>query len=342
MHPKRSSSAPSVNGRLTTWTSCPSGGSRSLRKKAAEEVRGKHEMAVEVARFLENVRLTKAPKTFSGYKYDLGLFQESCRKRFLEDIKEADIKDFIIFLRKRNLGDRTIFNTLEAAHKFLRENGVAGMPRKSWPRYTEKAVQAYNEEDLKALFNATVEDETMMFKFLLYSGCRDQELMYACWSDIDFVHKTFTVREKKDLGFTPKDKEERSVPLPDHFIELMKERRRLYPDARLIFTNSVGRPEGHFLRILKDVVFNAGLNCGQCVNKKGLSCKDNPTCKKWELHRFRKSFATLHHEAGISARTLQAWLGHSDLETTLAYLQVADMRSARTRGQVNNTFAAIA
>jgi len=90
-------------------------------------------MAVEVARFLENVRLTKAPKTYGGYKYDLGLFQQSCRKRFLEDIKEADIKDFIVFLRKRNLGDRTVFNTLEAVHKFLRENGIAGMPRKSWP-----------------------------------------------------------------------------------------------------------------------------------------------------------------------------------------------------------------
>jgi integrase len=307
-----------------------------------EEVKGKHEMAVEAARFLENVRLTKAPKTYQGYKYDLGLFRESCRKQYLEDIKEADIKAFIIYLRKRNLSDRTIFNTLEAVHKFLRENGVAGLARKNWPRYTEKAVEAYNEEDLKALFRVTVEDETVAFKFLLQSGCRDEELVYACWSDIDFIHKTFTVREKKDLGFTPKDKEERTIPLPDELLQILRERRRLYPDARLIFTNSLGGPEGHWLRILKEVAFHGGLNCGHCVNKKGLSCKDNPTCKKWILHRFRKTFATFHHESGVSARTLQAWLGHSDLETTLAYLQVADMRSARTRGQVNNTFAAIA
>jgi site-specific recombinase XerD len=50
----------------------------------------------------------------------------------------------------------------------------------------------------------------------------------------------------------------------------------------------------------------------------------------------------MHHEAGVSARTLQAWLGHSDLETTLAYLQVADMRSKRTREQVNHSFASFA
>jgi site-specific recombinase XerD len=65
-------------------------------------------------------------------------------------------------------------------------------------------------------------------------------------------------------------------------------------------------------------------------------------CSKWELHKFRKTFATVHHESGVSARTLQAWLGHSDLETTLPYLKVADMRSERTREQVNHSFAGFA
>jgi hypothetical protein len=32
---------------------------------------------------------------------------------------------------------------------------------------------------------------------------------------------------------------------------------------------------------------------------------------KYELHKVRKSFATMHHDAGVSARTLQKRLGHS-------------------------------
>ena len=28
-----------------------------------------------------------------------------------------------------------------------------------------------------------------------------------------------------------------------------------------------------------------------------MTCKDKPVCKKWTLQRFRKTFATLHHEA---------------------------------------------
>jgi site-specific recombinase XerD len=97
----------------------------------------------------------------------------------------------------------------------------------------------------------------------------------------------------------------------------------VYPNAKLIFPNKHGKPEGHFLRRLQNIVENARLT------------------GKWELHKFRKSFATMHHEAGVSARTLQKWLGHSSLETTLAYLEAADIRSERTREQVNNSFAVL-
>jgi hypothetical protein len=71
-------------------------------------------------------------------------------------------------------------------------------------------------------------------------------------------------------------------------------------------------------------------------------CAEHSLCDRWELRKFRKTFATLHHESGFSARTLQAWLGHSSLETTLAYLKVADVRSERTSIQVNHTFALFA
>jgi hypothetical protein len=36
--------------------------------------------------------------------------------------------------------------------------------------------------------------------------------MYASWLDVDFTGKAFTVREILYLGFTPKDKEEGTIP----------------------------------------------------------------------------------------------------------------------------------
>jgi integrase/recombinase XerD len=113
----------------------------------------------------------------------------------------------------------------------------------------------------------------------------------------------------------------------------------MYPKTNLLFPNKDGKPNGHFLRVLKSLAKRAGLNCGHCTNRTGQSCAKHPVCDRFELHKFRKSFATMHHENGASPRSLQAWLGHSSLETTLAYLEIADIRSERTRDQVNSTFA---
>jgi integrase len=58
------------------------------------------------------------------------------------------------------------------------------------------------------------------------------------------------------------------------------------------------------------------------------------------LHKFRRTYATLHHENGVPIRTLMGWLGHSDLETTIRYLAAADPGSQRTRALVDKSWKA--
>jgi integrase len=118
------------------------------------------------------------------------------------------------------------------------------------------------------------------------------------------------------MGWTLKDYEERTIPLPTELMQDLKRRRQEHPDDRLLFPMQERKPEGHFLRRLKRLALKAGLNCGHCVNKKGLSCKKHPVCEAFELHRFRRTFATFHHQQGRSMKTLQRWLGHSQIETT--------------------------
>ena len=45
---------------------------------------------------------------------------------------------------------------------------------------------------------------------------------------------------------------------------------------------------------------------------------------------------------GISARTLQQWLGHSDVETTIAYLKGSDAASERSQAKVAKAYEAFA
>jgi len=54
-------------------------------------------------------------------------------------------------------------------------------------------------------------------------------------------------------------------------------------------------------------------------------------------HKFRATFATRCLWAGVDLRTVQQWLGHSDMESTMRYLKPS--RSQHVRDKVNEIFA---
>jgi integrase len=274
-----------------------------------------------IDRYLRNAS-TKSPRTYQGYTYTLKQFRKSCSKRFLDEINKQDLYDFVTFLRLTGAGDRTCHNKVEEAVGLLRHYDITNVSIKV--KYTEKRISAYTRQELRSLFAVCNPEDRLVFEFFLGSGCRESEVSHACWEDVNFEAKTYTVRDHLEIRFVPKDRSEREVPLPDTLIAALEARRgKSISNSKLIFPNRRGGAEGHFLRRLQTIVQKAGL------------------AGRYELHKFRKSFASWHHEAGVSARTLQKWLGHSSLETTLQYLEAADIRSVRTREQVNNSFAVL-
>lgn len=167
--------------------------------------------------------------------------------------------------------------------------------------------------------------------------CEEQEAQYVCWSDVDLERKTYTVTEHLDLGYRPKDKEEGTLPIPELLVGTLKARRKRYPHTRLIFPGKHGKPNGHALRSIKRLALRAGVNCGQCVNKAGKSCATHPVCRHILLHKMRKTFASTLHHKGLPAQTLQQYLRHSELSTTLAY--IADQPDDQVRETINSTFS---
>ena len=294
-----------------------------------------------VSVYLSNTAATKKHRTLLAYTLASGEFRKSCTKQFLDELTKQDLTDFVVAMKKQGLADRTIDNRLTDLGTFLHANNVALSLHQS---YTEKKVRAYSIEELRALNGASTDEELQVWQFFLSTGFREDEVAHACYTDIDFKAKTIDVREKRQFNWEPKDKAERTVPVPDSLLELLSVRKSMHPGGWLIFPNRDGNPQGHFLRILKERALSAGLDCGHCtgtLDGKTVSCKDGACCEHWILHRFRKTFATLHHANGVPARTIQMWLGHSDLETTLRYLADAELGSEKTRSQVNGSFAEI-
>jgi integrase/recombinase XerD len=308
----------------------------------AGPVTGKQTPLTEaIAEYLAEVKAAKAAKTFLAYSRTLTLFVQTIRKDHLETIDRKDVLAFIAAMRANGNGPRTIANRVAYLKSFFHHFGLKSpLLKTDKVRYTEKVVSAYSVPELQALFAAADQDEYDLFQFFLCTGCRDGEVQHATWADLDFHRNLYTVKERLDLGFRPKDKEEGSIPLPDEFVERMKAR-RARSSTRLIFPALRGASDAHFLRILKRLAYRAGLNCGQCYDKKGRCCANRASCARYGLHRFRKTFATMHHEAGVSARTIQRWLRHSSLDTTLRYLAGSDDQSEKTRGLVNSAFAGI-
>jgi integrase/recombinase XerD len=223
--------------------------------------------------------------------WTLSEFQNSCKEVVLKDVKKQDLVDFVAYMKDRELADRTISNRLVDVVTFLRWNGIENV--KLSHKYTDKIVKTYHPDDLKLLFCACAPEEWLVFQFFLTTGAREQEVMHACWRDIDFKDGVYTIRDHPQWDFATKDHAEREIPLPSYMIEKLKAHTRT---SELIFPTKQGLPNGHFLRILKDVAKRAGVNPQDCG-----------------LHKFRKSFATLQHEKGLSVRTIQKLLGHESL-----------------------------
>ena len=121
------------------------------------------------------------------------------------------------------------------------------------------------------------------------------------WPDVDVKDlndATIRVTGEDKEGFSPKDYEERIIPIPKDLAHLLGNLPRKSP---WVFLNRKGERLSGFLQRLKKVAKRAGV--------------PNVT-----LHKFRHTYATRLLESGADIVTVQRLLGHSDVKTTRKYL----------------------
>ena len=195
-----------------------------------------------IADYLDDTRLTKSAKTAEAYGETLRTFADSVASKHLEDLGRKDVLRYIARLKEKGNAPRTIYNRITFLRTFFRAHGATlPMTRGDWPTYTEKVVACYRPDELSALMTSADQDERDMLNFFLCTGGRKQEVQFAAWSDLDWTTKTLTVREKLDLGFRPKDREEGSIPLPDFLLAMLRQRRARYPVLGLSLSFQAGR-----------------------------------------------------------------------------------------------------
>jgi integrase len=283
---------------------------------------GHRSVAAAVAEYLEETTLTKKPKTLAAYTTALSYFTESCHKLNVEDIDRKDLLKFCAFLRdEKEQSPRSVYNKFENVMTFLKAHGIRGLVGKNdWPRFTEEEPEIYEREELDKLFAKCDAEERLWYEFFLMTGMREQEVMYTYWSDVNLAASTVRVSHKPDRGWTPKAYKEREIPIPSKLVKSLKVwKAKSDKTCTLVFPTAGCNPKLDFLDGLKDVAERAKLD------------KEN-----FWLHKFRATFATWSLWAGVDLRTVQQWLGHSDMQSTMRYLKPS--RSQHVRDKVNEIF----
>jgi integrase len=289
-------------------------------------------MTDAIDQYLKYIRKQRSYRTYLTYRPTLtGLFRSSYTKTYLDEVTRDDMLKFMSDCFDAGLSARTIYSKLVTVLQLFKQHGYNHLIKSSdWPDYVETIRPIYAPEEIWTMLEVATPEEAILLKFFLASGFRKDEVRYTTWYDVDFHESLVRVTAKPSWRFKPKNYEERVVPLPTAIIEQLRDwkDKRNAAAADPIFPNTKGKPDSTHIEVVKRVAYRAKLNCGQCETKHGNTCVNGPHCERFFLHKFRHTFATQHLRDGIDIRTLQHWLGHRDMKSTIVYLKGIQAKDA--------------
>lgn len=259
-----------------------------------------------IDRYLGHVETLKKPNTYRKYQCVLQRFGEHFQERKLADITVEELNDFVVKLKKGGMSANTVLHNVIIIAQFSKRNGRSGITKQlQLPEQVLPLPKVYSEQDLATFLGACDAWERTLFSTFLLTGFREQEVMYLFWGDVSFQLRTIRVTAKKDLGFSPKRCEEREIPLHAELAKLL-ERHPRPENTQFVFPSPTGNREQNLLLKCKAVADRCGLDSA-----------------KFDLKTFRSTYGTRMLRFGFDVRTVQHWMGHKSLETTMRYLAPA-------------------
>lgn len=115
-----------------------------------------------IDRYLENVAL-KSSKTSNGYT--LQQFYRALGNKPLTEVAKQDLYDFVAYLRREELSDRTVHNRVGEVVTFLRHFRIKDVTLRV--KFTERKVRAYRPDEIKGMFAVADLEETILLHFFL-------------------------------------------------------------------------------------------------------------------------------------------------------------------------------
>ncbi len=269
---------------------------------------------------------SRQPKTLAASRQALEQFARESGIKHLRDVTAAAIAKHMARCIESSptKSARTAANKFLLILQFLKHVGsvpMVGIGKSARPlglsdapRYTEKPVETYTDDELSRFFFACGERENAIFQTFARAGLREQELSTLRRADCLLRTEApfLRITERPEYGFVPKWYAIRDVSIDPGLAAILRAWLGTH-DHDLVFPrptrrgrrgNPSNRVDGHILRLCKSVAGKAGMDP-----------------EKFRLHKFRATYATYCLRNGMDLETLRKQLGHRDVESLRRYLE---------------------
>ena len=279
--------------------------------------------------FIDNIWIEKglSQNTLDSYRSDLEQFSSWLEKNNLSYIKTSkkEILSYLSFLFQKGLGSKTVARRLSSLKSFFRylvfKSIIQNDPSSEveTPKLLKSIPKSISEKEVEALLAAPDEktdiglrDKTMI-ETLYSCGLRISEL-----TNLELLNLNLRQGVIRVIG---KGQKERLVPMGDQLIALLE----LYISSSR--KNLLNKRHSDFLFLSTR---------GQRMTRQSFWHRIKHYClasgfepDKISPHVLRHAFATHLLNNGADLRVVQLLLGHSDLNTTQIYTEVARQRLKR-------------
>jgi len=230
----------------------------------------------------------------------------------LSSVTRPVIQDFVDRLVEQGLSPSTVRNTILPLRAIFRravarmevgENPTKGL---TLPAVRGRRDRVARPQEAAALIEALELADRAIYATALYAGLRRGELRGLRWKDVDFERNLIRVErgwDDREGEIEPKSRAgRRRVPLAEPLRSVLIEHRLSQASGaeELVFTGQAGRPF-----------------CSGWVAERVANVWRARVLEPIGLHECRHNYAAFMIAAGVNAKALSTYMGHSSITITL-------------------------
>ena len=301
-------------------------------------------------KWLKMISSSVEPTTLNGYKGVVNgrmtdYFQN--KKITLQNIKPKHIQEFYQYLLDEGLSGNTVkhyhANIRKALQYAMKTDIILSNPadKVDLPKIEEYKPKFYTSDEVKILLNEVIGTKLEIPVMIdCFYGFRRSEVIGLKWSAVDFENDTITINHTitqsngkliiRDKTKTKSSK--RSLPLEPFVKSFLLELKEKQEKNKELCGNSYNQDYLEYICVD---------NCGNIirpdyVTETFLKLLKRKNLKIIRFHDLRHTCASILLKNGANMKEIQAWLGHSNYNTT------ANLYAHLDSSSVNNTEKVVA